>query len=66
MAFFCSETLIVILKQISYPSLFSDISEKVVTNSTGNRSHISTKQILKEGVDLQNSPLTCMLVLQIL
>lgn len=66
MAFFCSETLTVISKDIFYPSLFSDILEKVVLNSTGNRSYTSTKQALKEGVDSQNSPLTCMLVLQIL
>lgn len=39
--FFCSETLTEIL-QISYPSLFSDIFEKVVLNSTGSGSYIFT------------------------
>lgn len=62
---FCSVTLTVIIK-ISYPGLFSDIFEKVVLNSTGNRSYISTKQALKDGPESQNSPLTYMLVLQIL
>lgn len=54
---------VVILKQNSYPWLFSDNFEVVLSSSTGNGSNISAKQILKEEFDSQ-SPLTCIFVLQ--
>lgn len=50
---------VVILKRSSYLSIFTDNFEKILSNSTGKGSHISTKQILKEEFDSQ-SPLTCM------